>query len=184
MISSLIVVLELGLFSLLLLLAFRVLSLNRREACTPAMPKGTADHAPPVNSHVLDHPDRPGLIPQLHILASLQVRDCKQQAFDLETAHPTVREYAVCWFYGAACALNPSGTGNTDRLAFLVSQLASRKIGIGQPEALSALSTITRQSASLACFRSGIEGAKFWQTHQFVPRDKSLFEAVNSNALV
>ncbi len=204
MISSLIILLELGLFTLLVLLAFRVLSLNRSEPLVPAMmtsePHGShrtganpdgvcyresqldTSASKPLSAR--QYPDRSELISQLHILASLQDRDCKQQGLDIESAHPGVKEYAVCWLYGAACALSRPGSRNSEVLAVIVSQFASRKVGIRQPDALSVISTLTRHTAFLACFRSGVEGAEFWETHHFIPREKSLFEAVTSNAFV
>lgn len=204
MISGLITFLELGLFSLLLLLAFRVLSLTRSEALTPTMSADAHSSIYPVSSHftapltgsdvkiplsgagakVAHYPDKCELISQLHILASLQLRDCKQQELDLASAHTAVQEYAVCWLYGAACALSSPGRRNTEALAVLVSQFASRKTDIRQSDALAVISTLTRYSASLACFRAGIEGAEFWNNHRFVPREQSLFEAVTSNAFV
>lgn len=130
------------------------------------------------------NPDRCELISQLHILTSLQVRDCKQQGLDIDSSHLAVREYTVCWLYGAACALSRSGQRNSEVLAGVVSQFAGRKVGIRQSEAVAVISTLTRHSAFLACFRSGIEGAEFWKTHHFIPRERSLFDAVTSNAFV
>ncbi|WP_150913523.1 hypothetical protein [Marinobacter halotolerans] len=204
MLSSLIILLELGLFSLLLLLAFRVLSLNRSEPLVPAVSSeqprdqfqsassrvtsGFRDYdakiPSPGRSSAKHKLDRCELISQLHILASLQERDCKQQGLEIEAAHLAIREYAVCWLYGAACALSRPGSRNADSLAMTVSQFASRKVGIKQPDALVVISTLTRHSTFLACFRSGVEGAEFWQTHHFVPREKSLFDAITSNAFI
>jgi hypothetical protein len=192
MTTGLIILLELGLFSLLLLLAFRVISLNRNEPLASAMPgespivrESEPWFNPTASGQFTDtRTDKCELISQLHILAGLQVRDCRQQGLDLETAHSSVREYAVCWLYGAACQLSPPGSRHSDGVAGLVSQSASRKFGIRQSEAVATISTLTRQSAALACFRSGIEGAEFWKTRHFVPRENSLFEAVTSNTFV
>lgn len=204
MIGSLIIFIELGFFSLLLLLVFRMLILTRSEPLVPAMttsePNGShrkntnqagvcyrePQQDPPVSKPLSAsrYPDKSELISQLHILASLQDRDCKQQGLEIESAHPGVREYAVCWLYGAACALSLPGSRNSEVLAVIVSQFASRKVGIRQPEALAVISTLTRHSAFLSCFRSGIEGAEFWKIHHFVTMEKSLFEAVTSNAFV
>ncbi|MDI9245413.1 hypothetical protein [Marinobacter sp. CHS3-4] len=203
--SSLIILLELGLFALLLLLAFRVLSLTRNEPLIPATPTEVSDahHSyiesrmaqPASKSSFLSSPfdrqqamsrshDKCELISRLHILTSLQIRDCKEQDLEIETAHLAVREYAVCWLYGAACALSGPTERNSEELARLVSQFASRKAGIRQSEAMTVIATITRQSSFLSCFRGGIEGAEFWKSHHFVPREKSLFEAVTSNTFV
>lgn len=203
MLSGLIIFLELGLFSLLLLLAFRVLSLNRTEPLVPAVSTEPRDHQQPTNNTAVSRfrdsgagnrsarpsptrhqPDKCELISQLHILASLQERDCKQQGLEIDAAHLAVREYAVCWLYGAACALSRPGNRNADLLAMLVSQFASRKLGIKQPDALVVISTLTRQSSFLVCFRSGVEGAEFWKSHHFVPRETSLFDAITSNAFI
>lgn len=201
--SSLIILLELGLFALLLLLAFRVLSLTRNEPLVPAVPAKTTDArdsfaenriVQPTTKHSIPsidrqelsarQPDKCELITQLHILTSLQIRDCKEQELDIETAHLAVREYAVCWLYGAACALSSPAERNSEVLTRLVSQFASRKAGIRQSEAVTVIATMTRHAAFLACFRGGIEGAEFWKIHHFVPREKSLFEAVTSNAFI
>ena len=190
--SSLIIILELGLFALLLLLAFRVLSLTRSE---PLSPSPSLDVAAPTErtattssfsrpAATLKNPDKCELISQLHILTSLQMRDRKEQGLEIETAHLAVREYTVCWLYGAACALSSPNERDTDALSRIVSQFASRKAGIRQSEAVTVIATMTRHSAFLSCFRGGIEGAEFWKTHHFVPNDKSLFEAVTSNAFI
>lgn len=189
MISSLIIVLELGLLSLLLLLVFRMLQLNRREPLVPAaMTSELQGHTDPLahqgRGRATRHPGKGELIPRLHILASLQMRDCRLQGLELETAHRTIRDYAVCWLYGAACALTAPGERNSDALAVLVSRFASRKLGIRQPDALAVIANLTRDAASLGCFRIGIEGAEFWQSKRFVPRELSLFEAAVSNTLV
>lgn len=193
MITSLIILLELGLFSLILLLAFRVLSLTRSEPLIPAGPESNqfarsmeVSNLTPPSKPVspVQSPDRSELISQLHILASLQMRDCKQQSLDIDSAHLAVREYTVCWLYGAACALSRPGQRNSEALIGVVAQFAGRKAGIRQSEAVAVISTLTRHSAFLACFRSGVEGAEFWRTHHFIPRDKSLFDAVTSNAFV
>lgn len=203
MTSSLIIILELGLLSLLLLLAFRVLSLNRSEPLASAMPSEARAPGNPLSVLTTTRPDsaefytpppRPGvampplgkceLISQLHILASLQDLDCRHQGYDLQAAHQTVREYAVCWLYGAAAELGRAHGRSSGQLDALVSQFASRKLGIRQSDALGVISALTRQSASLACFRSGIEGAEFWKTHHYIPREKSLFQAITSNTFV
>ena len=203
MTSSIIVLLELGLLSLLLFLVFRVFSLNRSEPLVSSSSAQDPDiHIPVVTTD--DQPqfrvsvpggsklttkssshlhDKSRLLSQLHILACLQDRDCKEQGLELDSAHDTVRGYAVCWLYGAACAISPAGQ-NSDALAILVSQFAARKMGMKQSDALGAISTLTRQPAALVCFRMGVKGTEFWKQNRYVPRDKSLFEAVTSNTLV
>lgn len=203
MTNGLIILLELGLFSLLLLLAFRVISLNRNEPMTSSMPAQSEDSVGQIaeslsarpqkfqftgvlsgQPQATHHTDKCELISRLHILASLQIRDSRQQGLDLDTAHSSVREYTVCWLYGAACAFSRPGPQDSALVAAVVGEFASRKIGIRQSDAIARISTLTRCPASLACFRSGVEGAEFWQVHHFIPREKSLFEAVTSNAFV
>ena len=207
--SGLIILLEIGLFALLLLLAFRMLTLTRSEpfasaVTTSSEPMAMRQQTPPMapgrgssgqaspnswsakvtSASNQNHPDKCELISKLHILASLQERDCREQDLDIETAHIAVREYAVAWLYGAASALSHPSTRDQHLIAYWVSQFASKKIGIKQPDALAAISTLTRNAAMLGCFRSGIEGAEFWAKHHYIPRDKSMFEAVTSNTFV
>lgn len=207
--SGLIILLEIGLFALLLLLAFRMLTLTRSEPFasavttsnepmsmrqhnqpeTPARASGRQAPSPSWSARVKSasgqsHPDKCELISMLHILSSLQERDCREQDLSIETAHPAVKEYAVAWLYGAASALSHPSTRDQHVIAYWVSQFASKKIGIKQPDALAAISTLTRNAAMLGCFRSGIEGAEFWAKHHFVPKEKSLFEAVTSNTFI
>lgn len=204
MTSSFIVLIELGLLSLLLLLVFRIFSLNRREPLVSSpsghdsdiyIPVVTADDQPqfrkpaqggskPIKKSSSHHHDKSELVSQLHILACLQDRDCKEQGLDLVSAHNTVREYAVCWLYGAACALGSAGGQQSDAIAVLVSRFAGRKFGIRQPDALAVISTLTRQPTALLCFRMGVEGAEFWKQKRYITRNTSLFEAVTSNTLV
>lgn len=185
MINSLIIVFEVGLVALLLLLAFRMLTLVRND---PFVPAGVV----PVQKRAVSatQPSRPassdksGLITQLYILLSLQERDCREQGLDLNTAPHAVREYAVAWLYGAACALCDKPQRHSDALLHLVSQLASRKTGIRQPEAVQALSTLTGSSTLLACFRSGVNGAEYWRGNRYVLQEHSLYSAVTSNAFI
>jgi hypothetical protein len=128
--------------------------------------------------------DTCGLITQLHILLSLQDRDCREHGLKLETAPHMVREYAVAWLYGAACALCEKPQRHSDALLNLVSKLASQKIGIRQPEAVQALSTMTSSSTLLAFFKGGVSGAEHWRGHRYVPQEHSLYSTVTSNAFI
>jgi hypothetical protein len=69
-------------------------------------------------------------------------------------------------------------------LVGLVSQLASRKIGLRQPETIHVLSTLTGSATWLACFRSGVDGAEYWGEHRHVPQVYSLYGAITSNAFI
>ena len=119
MIGSFIMLFEVGLIALLLLLFFRMLTLVRNDPFVPAsvvtmvaghpqsaqppLPEAQKKRsvAAPQPSHTAPS-DTCGLITQLHILLSLQDRDCREHGLVLETAPLAVREYAVVWLYGAA----------------------------------------------------------------------------------
>lgn len=200
MINSFIILFEIGLIALLLLLALRMLSLVRNDPFVPATLVPTeedrehsqASFVHPLQKRVAEtpqstgiaSPDKCGLITQLHILLSLQDRDCREQGLHLETSPHAVREYAVAWFYGAACTLCEKPQRHSDELLSLVSHLTSRKTGIRQSEAVQALSTLTGNSTLLACYRSGVSGAEHWLEHRYVPQEHSLYSAVTSNAFV
>lgn len=189
MVNGLILLVQVGLLALLLLLAFRMSTLVRVEPVS---------FSPPIDFHETPRFDRPTaretastpvsdraqLITQLVILAGLQERDCREKALDLATAPESVRGYAVAWLYGAGCALSEKSDRHSDPLAGLVAQIASRKTGIRQPQALQTISTLTRSTVLLACFRAGMEGAEFWQERHFVPAASSLYEAITANAFI
>ncbi|WP_239985812.1 hypothetical protein [Marinobacter salexigens] len=128
--------------------------------------------------------DRTELLTHLHILAGLQERDCRISELQLSEAPAAVRAYAVAWLYGAGCALCDQPERHSEALASLVAQIASRKIGIRQSEAIQAISTLTSCGVLLACFRAGLEGAEFWQSHQYVQPESSLYSAITANALI
>lgn len=189
MVNGLILLVQVGLLALLLLLAFRMLTLVRAEP---------VNYSSPVDFHEspgFDRPtaqettsrsvsDRAQLITQLVILAGLQERDCREKGLELAAAPESVRGYAAAWLYGAGCALSDKSARHSDPLAGLVAQIASRKTGIRQPEALQTISTLTESSVLLACFRAGMEGAEFWQERHFVPAASSLYEAITANAFI
>lgn len=201
MIGSFIMLFEVGLIALLLLLVFRMLTLVRNDPFVPAsvvtmvvghqhsaqppLPEAQKKRsvAGPQPSHTAPS-DTCGLITQLHILLSLQDRDCREHGLVLETAPHAVREYAVVWLYGAACALCDKPQRHSDALLDLVSKLASRKVGIRQPEAVQTLSTMTGSSTLLAFFRSGVSGAEHWSGHRYVPQEHSLYSTITSNAFI
>lgn len=200
MMSGFILLLEIGLFALLLFLAFRMLILARSERLAPALNSDSFTSTPQsrqnfqhkisggrskdTSMNSAHHPDKCELISKLLILASLQERDCREQGLDLEASHIAVREYAVAWLYGAAAALSTPVGRNPEMLAHLVSHIASRKLGIRQPDALGVVWNLTGTSGLLVCYRGGIEGAEHWEKHHFVPREISLYEAVTSSTFV
>lgn len=196
MTNSLVLLIEVGLIALLLLLAFRMLTLVRNDPFLPATPQAQVAPQQPATpqprhryanaarASASGRLDKCGLITQLHILLSIQERDCREKGVDLDTAPAAVKEYTLAWLYGAACALCEKSQRHSDALLGLVSQLASRKTGIRQPEAVQALSTLTSSSTLLACFRHGVEGAEYWRDHRYVRRENSLYEAITANAFI
>jgi hypothetical protein len=128
--------------------------------------------------------DRTELFTHLHILAGLQERDCRMSGLELNKAPEAVRAYAAAWLYGAGCALCSQSARHSDALAGLVAQIASRKTGIRQSEAMRAIATLTSCGVLLACFRAGLQGAEYWRSHQYVQPENSLYTAITANALI
>ncbi len=189
MTDGLILVTQVGLVALVLLMAFRMVTLVRSAPVdglqgshmkTPGIARRTsAGMLPPVSA-----PDRTELFTQLHILAGLQERDCRTRGLDLADSPAAVGAYAANWLYGAACALCEHSVRHSDSLAGIVAHIASRKTGLKQSQALQAIATLTNSSAGLACFREGLDGAKFWQQHHYVASQHSLYEAVTANSFI
>ncbi|KPQ01545.1 hypothetical protein [Marinobacter sp. HL-58] len=196
MTNGLVLFIEVGLIALLLVLAFRMLTLVRNDPFVPATSVAFADSAPQsvtvqaanrlssAQGAVGHGLDKCELITRLHILLSIQERDCREKGLELETAPNAVKEYVAAWLYGAACSLCDKSQRHSDALVSLVSQLASRKIGLRQPEAVQVLSTLTASSTWLACFRNGMEGADYWSEHRHIPQAYSLYGAITSNAFI
>ncbi|MEP1215750.1 MAG: hypothetical protein ABJM11_14455 [Marinobacter sp.] len=197
MTPSFVLLIELGLIALLLLLAFRMLTLVRNDPFEPA----TAAYAELATQAPAPQPVKPRgfsagrgfasqgldkceLITRLHILLSIQERHCREKGLELDTAPHAVKEYVAAWLYGAACSLCDKSQRHSGALVTLVSQLANRKTGLRQPEAVQVLSTLTGSATLLACFRYGVEGAEYWNEHRHVPTACSLYSAITSNAFI
>ncbi|MGC8118934.1 hypothetical protein [Marinobacter sp. VGCF2001] len=195
MISGLIAFTEFGLLALLAALAGRVVRLYREEPFMVAGALAASASPSPTASRTRPHSragepggpgtaDRTELFTQLHILIGLQERDCRVQGLLLCESPMAVRLYAAAWLYGAACALSLKSNRHSRALAAMVAGIISRKTGIRQTEAQEALGGLTHSAVLLACYRAGLESAEFWQRHQFVPRESSLYEAITSNAFI
>ncbi|AXS81952.1 MULTISPECIES: hypothetical protein [Marinobacter] len=189
MVDGLILLTQVGLLALLLLLAFRMSALVRAEPVNCTSPVYVSEPRTAARGSFGQHSSRPvsdraRLITQLHILAGLQERDCRVNGLELPAAPEVVRAYAAAWLYGAGCALSEKSTRHSGALARVVAQIASRKTGIPQQEALQAISTLTGSTVLLACFRAGLEGAEFWRESQYVPPASSLYEAITANAFI
>lgn len=201
-VNGLIVFIQMGLLALLVLLAIRMITLVRTEPLaaghqkvwqgsqsgeshSPEFTASTSEWTVAVRKPVADAaPDRAELITRLHILAGLQERDCRVNGLELSTAPEAVKAYAAAWLYGAGCALSDKSTRHSTALAGIVAQIASRKTGLRQPEAVQAISTLTASTVYLACFRAGLEGAEFWRYNHYVPPTSSLYEAITANAFI
>lgn len=189
MVEGLVAVTQVGLLALILLMAFRVMTLVRSAPLA-----GTVVATPsPVVAVVrresatvasVSAGDRAELYTQLHILAGLQERDCRSNGLDLTQAPAAVKGYAVTWLYGAACALCGQSARHSGALTDLVGQIGHRKLGVGEAEALRAIDALTGSTVQLACYRSGLEGAEFWREHQYVSPRQSLYTAITSNAFI
>lgn len=190
MIEGLVVLTQVGLLVLVVTLVWRMLILTRSEpllatAADSQLLPVTRKEKPVVQKQKrLASADRTELFTQLHILAGLQERDCRISGLQLNDAPETVRAYAAAWLYGAGCALCDQSERHSDSLAGLVAQIAARKTGIRQSEAVQAIATLTSCGVLLACFRAGLEGAEFWQSHQYVQPENSLYSAITANALI
>lgn len=144
MTTSIVLLIEFALIALLLLLAFRMLTLVRNDPFIPATAAAYSEravHAPsphPITPRVSGTDrgfanqglDKCELITRLHILLSIQERDCREKGLELDTAPHAVKEYVAVWLYGAACTLCDKSQRHSDSLVYLVSQLISRKTGL------------------------------------------------------
>ncbi len=199
MVNGLVAFTQAGLLLLLGMLGIRMFLLIRQDSAqhSGAMAVGSQSfEVPPQREQWSPTPkpkphaavsrvsDETELFTRLHILAGLQERDCRVRGLLLADAPETVRTCAAVWLYGAACALSPKSRRHTEALSVLVARIVSRKTGIRQSEAVQAISTLTSSSLLLACYRAGLEGAEFWQSHQYVPNGSSLYEVVTSNAFI
>ncbi len=189
MIDGLVFLTQLALLALVLLMAFRMLTLVR-SAPLPGADAGQVElrvFAPRETTAKTTSnpvPDRTELVTQLHILAGLQDRDCRSRGLDLGDAPLAVREFATAWLFGAACALSEYPVRHSDSLADIVAHIASLKTGIRHSQAREAIATLTRNGMLLVCYREGLLGAEFWRQHHYVAPKHGLYEAVTENSFI
>ncbi|MGO1461072.1 MAG: hypothetical protein ACTHYN_06875 [Marinobacter sp.] len=189
MVNGFVAFTQAGLLVLLAALAWRMLMLSRSEPllADSRHQSGLETHTEKPALRKQKGPtstDRTELLSHLHILAGLQERDCRISGLELSQAPGPVRAYAAAWLYGAACALCWQSERHSDALAGLVAQIANRKTGIPQVEAVQTIATLTSCGVLLACFRAGLEGAEHWYSHQYVQPASSLYGAITANALI
>ena len=198
MISSVVVGVELTLAGLLMLLAFRIINLSREQEASLS-PEGTlvASAQPQRQAPMNFSPstlspstsgagisERQELVTNLHILASLQLRDSRMRGLEIATAPLPVRGYTAAWFYGAACALLSGRGYSHDAVIELISPFLARTLSMGELSVGQSLHTVTQCSSKLGCFRLGVEGANAWLRHHYVTEDSSLYSAVTTQAFV
>ncbi|MBU2955774.1 hypothetical protein [Marinobacter sp. F3R08] len=202
-VDGLIVCIQAGLLLLLALLAMRMMALVRSEPLVTGPQRTCSNTGNSIAVHRSDRayriakeptadkkpvvdtaPDRAELLTRLHILAGLQHRDCRANCLDLSNAPEAVKVYGTAWLYGAASVLCARSTPHSEMLVNIVAQIASRKLGIRQSEAIEAMDTLTASAVHLACFRAGVEGAEFWLQNKYVPTSASLYEVITANAFI
>ena len=199
MISSVVVGVELTLAGLLMLLAFRIISLSREQEDATLSPEGyllaptqsqrqspmsfSPDNFRPSSSGA-GRTERQEIIANLHILASLQFRDSRMHGLEIATAPLPVRSYTAAWFYGAACALLSGRGYSHDVIIELTSPILARTLGVSELAVSQNLHTLTQCSSKLGCFRLGVEGANTWSRKQYVPEGCSLYNAITTQTFV
>lgn len=199
MMSGLILITLMALIALVLLMGYRMITLVHSEPLSlssagvnsarqpvrspnrkaSVLSRGKAKASQRVTSN-----DRTELLTHLHILAGLQERDCRVSGLEVVGGTEAVQAFATAWLYGAACALCEPSRRHSEALDAMVAHIASRKTGGRQSLAMQTIGSLTTSSILLACFRSGLEGAEFWQEHQYVPPRHSLYGAITNNAFI
>ncbi|MGF2734818.1 hypothetical protein [Marinobacter sp. DUT-1] len=127
---------------------------------------------------------RTELFTQLHILAALQERECRSKGLDRPEMVTIVGSCATAWLYGAGCALCDEADRHSKTLAGLVAHIVSRKTGITRADALLVIEELTASNIYLACFRGGLDGARYWREHNHVPGQSGLCELVADHTFI
>ncbi|MFO7528397.1 MAG: hypothetical protein R6W86_06280 [Marinobacter sp.] len=176
-----------GLFALLLLLGVQMFRLSRKGALVEGI--GDEPTRPPESKatgggKASNSRYRTELFTQLHILAALQERECRNKGLDRPEAARIVGPCATAWLYGAGCALCDESDRHSETLAGLVAHIVGRKTGIARAEALSVIEELTASNIYLACFRGGLDGANHWREHNHVPSPSGLCELVAGHTFI
>lgn len=176
-----------GLFALLLLLGVQMFRLSREGALVEGAGDEQIGH-PGRNENQTGKTSnsryRTELFTQLHILAALQERECRNRGLDRPEMATIVGSCATAWLYGAGCALCDESDRHSKTLAGLVAHIVSRKTGIDRAEALSAIEELTASSVHLACFRGGLDGARHWREHNHVPGQSGLCDLIAGHTFI
>ncbi|MBD3642132.1 MAG: hypothetical protein HUJ18_14155 [Marinobacter sp.] len=176
-----------GLFALLLLLGVQMFRVSREgflvEGAGDELTGSPANNAPGAAkaSNSRYHTE---LFTQLHILAALQERECRKKGLNGPEMAAIVGSCATAWLYGAGCALCSQSDRHSGTLAGLVAHIINRKIGISRADALSVIEELTASGIYLACFRGGLEGARHWREHNYVPNQSGLCELVAGHTFI
>lgn len=183
----LVVFTQAGLVALLLLLGIQMFRVSREGAVVNgpgAEPPPQRKSRPIYTDKASNSRYRTELFSQLHILAALQERECRSKGFDRPEMATVLGSCATAWLYGAGCALCDEDDRHSDTLAGLVVHIISRKTGISRSEAISVIEDLTVNTVYLACFRAGLEGAKHWREHQYVPSQSGLCQLVADHTFI
>ncbi|RBP20543.1 hypothetical protein DET50_13224 [Marinobacter pelagius] len=176
-----------GLFALLLLLGVQMFRLSRAGALIEGIgdePIRTSGNNREQAGKTSNSRYRTELFTQLHILAALQERECRNQGFDRPEMATILGSCTTAWLYGAGCALCDESDRHSKTLAGLVAHIVSRKTGIDRVEALSVIEELTASGVHLACFRGGLDGARHWREHNHVPGQSGLCELVAGHTFI
>lgn len=176
-----------GLFALLLLLGIQMVRVSREGALVEGA-DGEPSRSPEIKASRAGKASnsryRTELFTQLHILAALQERECRNKGLGRPEVAAIVGSCATAWLYGAGCALCNESDRLSGTLAGLVVHIVSRKIGISRADALAVIDELTDSSIHLACFRGGLDGARHWREHHHVPNQSGLCELVRGHTFI
>ncbi|MCG7199653.1 hypothetical protein MD273_07945 [Marinobacter pelagius] len=183
----LVVLTQVALVALLLLLGVQMFRVSREGALAGGPgtePQPQRKSRPIHTDRATNSRYRTELFTQLHILAALQERECRGKGLDRPEMATILGTCATAWLYGAGCALCDEADRHSETLAGLVVHIISRKTGISRSEALSVIEDLTVNTLYLACFRAGLDGARHWREHNYVPSQSGLCELVAGHTFI
>ncbi|PAV26399.1 hypothetical protein CF392_06080 [Tamilnaduibacter salinus] len=194
--------LEIGLALLFLVLAGRIIVLSRRDAVAQPSRSPSDSLARPAASfwaHFQEstpvegpaaaaHQSKPSwegdLTAALQIIMSIQITQARHHELDLATADGSLKSLAAAWGLGAAVALSRYHGVDQASANRIAVNLLARRLSVSTLAIEQTFSDLTGSTSLLYCYRMGVEGAESWVWARFVPRDRSLYEAITANALI
>lgn len=194
---------EISLALLLMVMAYRMLTLARqRPSMAGTMARNdlhqptdshaalaaavaTRDAYSRIAGHQAEAPDRMvDRLTQARIFASVQLTDTRRRGVDLPEAARPLKQLAAAYFYGATYALACGKAEDHEKVLAEAIKIIEHALDMGEISVSQSLATLTENSSALFCYRLGLEGAEHWQTHRFVPDNQSLYTALTANALI